>query len=113
VTAERRLAAVEAALTPTELVVAWLEDAHGYGSLEDAVRSMLAAEEPVPPMDRADLLRRLDRNAEAAHAYDTALVLSTNAIEHAFLERARARLVDGSFEGDPLHPSLINRTIWS
>jgi RNA polymerase sigma-70 factor (ECF subfamily) len=49
---------------------------------------------------RADLLRRLDRNDEAAHAYDAALALSTNAIEHAFLQRARARLVDGSFEGD-------------
>jgi RHS repeat-associated protein len=52
VTAERRLAAVEAALTPAELVVAWLTEAHAFGSLEHAVRSMLAAEEPVPPMDR-------------------------------------------------------------
>jgi RNA polymerase sigma-70 factor (ECF subfamily) len=49
---------------------------------------------------RADMLRRLDRIAEAATAYDAALALSTNAIEHAFLERARARLVDGSIEGD-------------
>jgi hypothetical protein len=52
VTAERRLSAVEAALTPTELVVAWLAEAHAFGSLEDAVRSMLAAPEPVPPMDQ-------------------------------------------------------------
>jgi hypothetical protein len=52
VTAERRLAAVEAALTPTELVVAWLTEAHAFGSLEDAVRSMLAAPEPVPPLDK-------------------------------------------------------------
>ena len=50
-TTERRLAAVEAALTPTELVVAWLAEAHAFGSLEDAVRSMLAAPEPVPPPD--------------------------------------------------------------
>ena len=51
-TAERRLAAVEAALTPTELVVAWLEEAHGYGSLEAAVRSTLAEAKPVPPLDK-------------------------------------------------------------
>ncbi len=51
-TTERRIAAVEAALSPTELVVAWLTEAHAFGSLEDAVRSMLAAPEPVPPLDR-------------------------------------------------------------
>lgn len=39
-------------MTPTELVVAWLEEAHGYGSLEDAVRSILAEANPVPPLDR-------------------------------------------------------------
>jgi hypothetical protein len=52
VTAERRLAAVEAAMTPTELVVAWLEEAHGFGSLEDSVRSMLAAPDQLAPLDR-------------------------------------------------------------
>jgi hypothetical protein len=51
-TAERRLAAVEAALTPTELVVAWLEEAHGFGSLENAVRSLLAEPNPLPALDR-------------------------------------------------------------
>ena len=50
---------------------------------------------------RADMLRRLDRNAEAERAYDAALALSTNAIEHAFLQRARARLVTESIGGDP------------
>ena len=50
---------------------------------------------------RADLLRRLDRNAEAARAYDAALALSTNAIEHAFLERARARLLNDANGGNP------------
>jgi len=50
---------------------------------------------------RGDLLRRLDRNAEAARAYDAALALSTNAIEHAFLERTRARLVNESIGSDP------------
>ncbi|HEX7977521.1 MAG TPA: sigma-70 family RNA polymerase sigma factor [Gemmatimonadaceae bacterium] len=38
---------------------------------------------------RADLLRRLDRRAEAAAAYDAAIALSANAAERAFLERMR------------------------
>jgi RNA polymerase sigma-70 factor, ECF subfamily len=48
---------------------------------------------------RADLLRRLGRTAEASRAYDAALALSANAIEHAFLEQARARLVDETDRG--------------
>jgi predicted RNA polymerase sigma factor len=39
---------------------------------------------------RADLLVRLDRKAEAAAAYESAIVLTTNAAERAFLERRRA-----------------------
>jgi RNA polymerase sigma-70 factor (ECF subfamily) len=38
---------------------------------------------------RADLLRRLDRRAEAAAAYDAAIALVANAAERAFLERMR------------------------
>ena len=41
---------------------------------------------------RADLLRRLDRRAEAAAAYDAAIALSANAAERAFLQEMRARL---------------------
>lgn len=41
---------------------------------------------------RADLLRRLGRTAEALLAYDDALALTTNAVEHAFLRRARQGL---------------------
>ena len=43
---------------------------------------------------RADLLRRLDRLAEAAAAYDAAIALSANAAERVFLEHMRARLDD-------------------
>jgi RNA polymerase sigma-70 factor (ECF subfamily) len=38
---------------------------------------------------RADLLLRLGRNAEAAAAYERAIALTSNAAEHAFLERGR------------------------
>jgi RNA polymerase sigma-70 factor (ECF subfamily) len=44
---------------------------------------------------RADLLRRLDRRAEAAAAYDTAIALSENSAERAFLQERRAGLGDG------------------
>ncbi|HEV7211640.1 MAG TPA: RNA polymerase sigma factor [Blastococcus sp.] len=40
---------------------------------------------------RADLLRRLDRGAEAAAAYDAAIALTANEPERAFLRRRRAR----------------------
>jgi RNA polymerase sigma-70 factor (ECF subfamily) len=43
---------------------------------------------------RADLLRRLDRRAEAAAAYGRALALATNATERAYLERRLAELGD-------------------
>jgi RNA polymerase sigma-70 factor (ECF subfamily) len=41
---------------------------------------------------RADLLRRLGRDAEAALAYDTAIELAGNAAERAFLQRRRDAL---------------------
>ncbi|MFI6600034.1 RNA polymerase sigma factor [Nonomuraea sp. NPDC050536] len=41
---------------------------------------------------RADLLRRLGRDAEAARSYDAALARTENAAEQAFLRRRRAEL---------------------
>jgi RNA polymerase sigma-70 factor (ECF subfamily) len=41
---------------------------------------------------RADLLRRLTRDAEAAAAYDKAIALTENAAERAFLTIRRATL---------------------
>ena len=41
---------------------------------------------------RADLLRRLGRNAEARDAYRRALGLATSPVVRAFLERRRAEL---------------------
>jgi hypothetical protein len=81
ITAERRLAAIEAAMTPTELVVAWLEEAHDFGSLEAAVRSMLAEANPVSPLDRlaraaADVARTQAKGKPAEErdkAIDTAI----------------------------------------
>jgi hypothetical protein len=52
VTAGRRLAALEAALSPTELVLRWLGEAHAFGDLESYVRSLLAEPSPEGPLDR-------------------------------------------------------------
>ena len=41
---------------------------------------------------RADLLRRLGRDAEAAPAYEAAIARTENAAERAFLQRSRSAL---------------------
>ena len=48
----RRVAAIEAALNPTQLVVRWLEEAHAFGDVESYVRSLLDAEPGALPLDR-------------------------------------------------------------
>jgi hypothetical protein len=45
-TLSRRLAAVEASLSPTQLVVAWITEAHSFGNVESYVASLLAADPP-------------------------------------------------------------------
>jgi hypothetical protein len=52
VTAERRLAALETSLTPTQLVLRWLDEAHAFGDLESYVRSQLAEPSYEGPLDR-------------------------------------------------------------
>jgi len=51
---------------------------------------------------RAELLRRLHRDAEAVQAYDAALALTANLQEQRFLAVRRAQLSGGAPE---LHPS--------
>jgi RNA polymerase sigma-70 factor (ECF subfamily) len=52
------------------------------------------------PAARADLLRRLGRNGEAAAAYREAVALATNAAERRFLERRLAEMHEGSQNRD-------------
>jgi hypothetical protein len=52
VTAERRLARLETALTPTQLVLRWLDEAHAFGDLESYVRWQLAEPSVEGPLDR-------------------------------------------------------------
>ena len=103
-TAERRIAAIEGALTPTELVVAWLTEAHAHGGVDAFVRASLAEEDYVPPINR--LARTASEGARARvkgkpreeinKAADQAvretlfrfhLVMRVNVITHDLLER--------------------------
>lgn len=58
-TAKRRLAKVEAALSPTGLVVRWLAEAHAHGDLESYTASLLDVDQANFPLDR------LGREAQA------------------------------------------------
>ena len=51
-TVARRLAAVEAALTPTERILVWLDEAHAYGSLAEYVASLLDVPAEEYPLNR-------------------------------------------------------------
>jgi hypothetical protein len=48
----RRLAAAETSLSPTQLVLRWLDEAHAFGDLESYVRSQLAEPSTEGPLDR-------------------------------------------------------------
>jgi hypothetical protein len=63
-TLSRRVAAIETSLSPTQLVLRWLAEAHAYGDIETYVASLLAADPPVAPLDR--LAREAAHGARAA-----------------------------------------------
>jgi hypothetical protein len=62
-TLERRLARLKDSLSPTQLVLRWLEEAHACGSLEAYVRSILDLPSDRQPLDR--LCREADEGARA------------------------------------------------
>jgi hypothetical protein len=64
-TLSRRVAAIESSLSPTQLVLRWLSEAHSFADIESYVASLLAKDPPVAPLDR---LAR-----EAAHGARTSL----------------------------------------
>lgn len=63
-TAERRLARVEASLSPTELVLRWLDEAHGHDSFVAYSRAICALGPGALPLDR--LVREARDAAEAS-----------------------------------------------
>jgi hypothetical protein len=63
-TLSRRVSKLEEGLSPTQLLLRWMPEAHGFGDVEPYVASLLAKDPPVAPLDR---LAR-----EAAHGARTA-----------------------------------------
>jgi len=64
VTLARRVAALEASLTPTQLVLRWLDQAHAHSSIDAYVSAILADDPADPPLDR--LCREASAGARAA-----------------------------------------------
>ena len=52
---DTRLAKIETSLSPTQLVLRWLDEAHSFGDLESYVRSQLAEPSAEGPLDRLAL----------------------------------------------------------
>jgi hypothetical protein len=51
-TLTRRVAKIEESLSPTQLVLRWLAEAHAYGDVPAYVASLLDKDPPVAPLDR-------------------------------------------------------------
>lgn len=103
-TAERRLAQLEGAMTPTERVKAWLAEAHAHDTFEAFARADFALGAEARPLDR--LVRDTMEAAEAANrgrpreerepavraavlqtVFRFQLVLRTVVLAHEFLDR--------------------------
>jgi hypothetical protein len=104
VTAERRLEKVEAALTPTQRVLAWLDEAHSWGTLSAYVDSQLDKSPDDFPINRLataaaeatrgalrgkppDTLEIAIRKAVRATVFRFHLVLRINVVAHETIDR--------------------------
>ncbi len=85
-----------AALAPSPVVAlnraVAVAEVHGPAAALALVDALDLPQSHLLPAVRADLLRRLGRDAEAAAAYDAAIALAGTAVERAFLERRRAEV---------------------
>ena len=63
-TMERRVAKVEGSLSPTQLVLRWLAEAHVYGDIPAYVASLLTQDAPEAPLDR--LAREAERGVRTS-----------------------------------------------
>jgi len=70
-------------------------EVHGAAAALDLVDGLDLDGYYLPPATRADLLRRLGRDREAAAAYDAAIERTANHAEQAFLARRRDSLPAG------------------
>jgi hypothetical protein len=63
-TLSRRVAKIEESLSPTQLVLRWLAEAHSFGDVPEYVASLLSQDPPVAPLDR--LVREAEQGARTA-----------------------------------------------
>jgi hypothetical protein len=110
-TLARRLAQVEASLTPTELVLRWLAEAHAHDTFDAYRRALMEGDPDKLPMDR--LAREAEegvrarsrgkaredvqaavRRAVVETIFRAQLVLRINALTHEFIDREV--LIDGA-----------------
>jgi hypothetical protein len=100
----RRVAKLEECLSPTQLVLRWLAEAHAYGDVESYVASLLAKEPPVAPLDRLareaihgartamrgkrqELVNAAIRSALRETVFRYELVLRINVVAHDLVDR--------------------------
>jgi hypothetical protein len=103
-TLSRRLAKIEESLSPTQLVLRWLAEAHVFGDVPAYVASLLAKDPPVAPLDhlarqavqgatasmrgkRPELANAAVRSALRETVFRYELVLRINVTAHELLDR--------------------------
>jgi hypothetical protein len=103
-TLSRRVAAIETSLSPTQLVLRWLAEAHACGDIPAYAASLLAQDPPVAPLDRLareavqaarttvrgkrpDLVDASVRAALRETVFQFELVMRINVVAHELLDR--------------------------
>jgi hypothetical protein len=111
-TLKRRLDGVETSLSPTQLVLRWLAEAHAFGDIEPYVASLLAHDPPLAPLDRLareavssartslrgkrpELVNAAVRSALRETVFRFELVMRINVTAHELLEKQQ--LLDALF----------------
>jgi hypothetical protein len=103
-TLERRVTKLEESLSPTQLVLRWLAEAHAYGDIPAYAESQLAQDPPVAPLDRLareavgasrasmrgkrpELVDAAVRSALRETVFRFELVMRINVVAHELLDR--------------------------
>jgi hypothetical protein len=103
-TLSRRVAKLEEALSPTQLVLRWLSEAHAFGDIPAYVASLLEKDPPVAPLDRLardavhgartamrgkrpELVEPAVRSALRETVFRYELVLRINVVAHDLVDR--------------------------
>ena len=103
-TLQRRVAAIETSLSPTQLVLRWIAEAHAFGDVPACVASLLEKDPPAVPLDRLareaiagartsmrgkrpELVDAAVRSALRETVFRYELVLRINVVAHDLVDR--------------------------